>query len=811
MVIINKIKNENQTAKSNNFPLLATSFHLLIILLATIGDTVILTGRITFFLLKKAILVIRHSLHLFVLLLISSVGFWLRQTAWLQKKSVISLPQFRTVWQAGGSFWSRTYLWFKQHLNYGRRFFTKSVSGLTKIAVTLKLPIQKHLTLLPRLPAFPRLRRPHPLFTGAVLGSLFTFLFVFIPFNVYTYLTLLPNPRLLSQRVIPVTTQIFDRNGNLLYEIYNDEDRKPVPLQDIPEIVKQATIAIEDKSFYSHPGFSITSIARAAKETFVNHHTQGGSTITQQLIKNALLTPEVSLRRKIREIILAFWAERLYTKNQILEMYLNQVPYGGTAWGIEAAAQMYFGKSVENLSLAEAAYLAGLPAAPTLYSPYGTRPDLAKVRQSDVLRRMVEEEFISEEESQKALTQPIVLKPHLTNIKAPHFVMYVRQLLSQKFGARAVDQGGLRITTTLDLPLQEQVEQIVHKNIAELASLKVGNGAALVVNPKNGDILTMVGSYDYFDTTHDGNVNVVLSERQPGSSIKVVTYAAALTQGFTASSVIEDSPVVFTAAGQTSYAPVNYDGRFHGLVTLRAALANSYNVPAVKVLNRIGLQSMLDMGKKMGVTTWTDETRFGLSLTLGGGEVTLLDLSTVYATLANNGVKILPDPILKVTDYTGKIYYEKGQPTGEAVLNPGVAFILSDILSDNQTRSSAFGQQSALSIPGKTVAVKTGTTNDKRDNWTIGYTPNLVVGVWVGNNDNSPMHQYLTSGITGAAPIWNKIMTDMLKNSPNPTFIPPPQIVTKTCGGRTEYYLSGTEPKSGCNPLPSPLNPAKRT
>lgn len=689
--------------------------------------------------------------------------------------------------------------------------------------VKTKLPKLRHKQIFPKPVLIPSVSlprfswpKPHiqfhlptfsPTWGGFFLGVVATFFFVFIPYQFYSFLKVLPNPRLLSQRVIPVTTQIFDRNGNLLYEIYDDENRKPLPLADMPDVIKHATIAIEDKDFYLHPGFSITGIVRAARETFFNHNTQGGSTITQQLIKNALLTQEVTFARKIREVLLAFWAERLYSKNQILEMYLNQVPYGGTTWGIEAAAETYFDKSVKELTLAEAAFLTGLPAAPTFYSPYGSRPELAKNRQQEVLHRMVEDGYITPDQEEQAKAEEIHIRSAVTNIKSPHFVMYIRELLTQKYGARLVDQGGLRITTTLDLPLQEKIQEIVKTNIENLTQLRVGNGAALVTNPQNGDILAMIGSRDYFDETHDGNVNVVISPRQPGSSIKVVNYAAALENGLTPATIIDDSPIAFTIPGQPAYVPVNYDGRFHGPVTIRGALANSYNIPAVKILNRIGVKTMIDYGKRMGITTWNDESRFGLSLTLGGGEVTLSDLSTVYGVLANQGKKVDLDPILKITDYTGRVYYEKGFPSSSQALSPNVAYMLSDMLSDNAARTPAFGPNSALVVPGKTVAVKTGTTNEKRDNWTMGYTPSYVVGVWVGNNDNTPMDPYLTSGITGAAPIWNQIMREILKDKPDETFTVPENMVKLPCYGRQEYFTKGTEPKGGCGPLPSP-NPS---
>ena len=540
-----------------------------------------------------------------------------------------------------------------------------------------------------------------------IAGVAVTILFFFFPVSAYQWLNSLPNPKLLSLRDVEVTTKIFDRNGILLYEVYTNQNRTPLSLKEIPIYVKNATIAIEDKNFYKHQGISLSGITRAARETLLNNKIQGGSTITQQLIKSALLTPEVTITRKIKEIVLAFWAERLYSKNQIVEMYLNQVPYGGTAWGIEAASQTYFGKSVKDISLAEAALLAGLPAAPTEYSPFGNHPEKAYERMREVLRRMSEDRYITKDEEQKALSTKIVLAQRKISIRAPHFVMYVKNLLEQRYGARLVDQGGLRVTTSLDSSIQDTAQEILKNSVDSLASLGVGNGAAMVTNPKTGEILAMVGSKDYFDLEDQGNVNVTLSLRPPGSSIKVVNYAAALENGFTAATVLDDSPIVYTFAGSPPYAPVNYDGKFHGFVPLLYAFANSYNIPAVKTLARIGVHTMIEKGKLMGITTWNDESRYGLSLTLGGGDVTMLDMTKVFGTLANKGTRVDLMPILEVSDYTGHIL--ERHKTGNAVqaVKPDVVWILGNILSDNNARTAAFGPNSNLVISGKTVSVKT--------------------------------------------------------------------------------------------------------
>lgn len=643
-------------------------------------------------------------------------------------------------------------------------------------------------------------------FKAFCAGIAVTVLFVLLPYSAYQWLKALPNPDLLTNRDIEVTTKIFDRNGTLLYEIYGNQNRTPLMLSEIPRNMQEATIAIEDKSFYQEPGFSITGIIRAAYSTLFTDQVQGGSTITQQLIKSALLTPEQSVTRKIKEIILAFWAERIYSKNQILEMYLNQVPYGGTAWGIEAAAQTYFGKSAKDLNLAEAALLAGLPAAPSEYSPFGDHPEKAFERQKEVLRRMTEDKYITPAEETVALATPIHLAQMDTAIRAPHFVMYVKDLLEQKYGARLVEQGGLRITTSLDLSIEQNTEAIVKQQVESLANLNVGNGAALVTNPKTGEILAMVGSRDYFDVAHDGNVNVTTALRQPGSSIKVVNYAAALEDGFTAATILDDSPIVYTYPGSPSYAPVNYDGKFHGMVPLRYALANSYNIPAVKTLAKIGVPTMVAKGQTMGIESWNDPSQYGLSLTLGGGDVTMLDMARVFGTLANGGKTQPLIPILKVTDYQGHVLENNTLQTGTQSVRPEVAWILSNILSDNAARTPAFGPNSALVIPNKTVSVKTGTTDNKRDNWTIGYTPSYLAVVWVGNNDNTPMNPILTSGITGAAPIWHDIMESLIGSKADEVPAMPANIVSIPCYyGRPEYFIAGTQPTTGsCAPIPTP-------
>jgi 1A family penicillin-binding protein len=631
---------------------------------------------------------------------------------------------------------------------------------------------------------------------------------------VFTVFYHLPNPNRLVTREQVVSTKIYDRNGQLLYKIYRNQNRTLVELKDIPVYLIQATIAIEDAEFYNHHGLSFKGIFRAALQNLKGNKLYGGSTITQQLVKNALLTPERTWQRKIKEVILSLLVETKFTKDEILKMYLNEVGYGGAAYGVEEASQLYFDKSVGELNLAEAALLAGLPVSPTSFSPFGPHPEKAKERQELVLKRMRQEGFITKEEEEKAANENIRLAPQATDIKAPHFVMYVKELLAQKYGERMVEEGGLEVKTSLDLNLQEEVQKIVKNEINQLQGLHITNGAALATNPKTGEILAMVGSKDYFDKSIDGNVNVTLRSRQPGSAIKPVNYAVALQNGFTPATVIPDTPITYMVPGQPPYSPKNYDSRFHGNIPLRIALASSYNVPAVKVLSAFGVERMIEQGQKMGITTWDDPSRFGLSLTLGGGEVKMTDMAVVYGTLANLGERVDLNPILEVKNYKGETLEttKNKQQTTKEVLPPNITYLLTDILSDNAARTPAFGPSSWLNIKDHPhVAVKTGTTQNLRDNWTIGYTPDYVVSVWVGNNDNTPM-SYVASGITGASPIWNKIMSFLLKDLPDKEFASPEGLIKleicpstgtlpcEGCGGKWEYFLPGSEPKIHCSP-----------
>ena len=626
------------------------------------------------------------------------------------------------------------------------------------------------------------------------------------------FATQIPSPSDLTNRDVAASTKIYDKSGELLYDIYQNQNRTPIKLSDVPEHVKQATIAIEDKDFYKHSGFSISGITRSVFELIVHRKVEGGSTLTQQLVKNALLSGERTVTRKLKEFILAIQVERTYTKDQILEMYLNEIPYGGTAYGIEAAANLYFGKGAKDLGLAEAALLAGLPQRPSVYSPYGTKPELSKVRQKEVLRRMVEDKYITSDQAQAAESEQLTYRTSQNEVgfKAPHFVLYVKEKLIDQFGDKMVEQGGLRVTTSLDYKLQKETEEIVKKEVDNLKDAKVGNGAAVILDPKTGQILTMVGSKDYFAKDYDGNVNVALSPRQPGSATKPIAYAKALEKGYTASQTYMDVKTEFPGGDKPSYIPVNYDGQYHGVVQMRYGLGNSYNIPAVKNLALVGVKDVMELGYKMGLSTWEPSEEnvnsVGLSLTLGGREVRLLDLTSAFGVFANKGRQVDPVSILKVTDTKGKNLFEYHSSEGRKVLDSGIAFIISDILSDNGARTAAFGGSSVLNVAGKTVAVKTGTTDQKRDNWTVGFTPSLVVGVWVGNNDNSEMSPVVASGVTGASPIWNKIMTTALKTKSNEPFEKPENVVQMEVDGlmtgkphngspvRREYFLSSTGP-----------------
>jgi 1A family penicillin-binding protein len=627
----------------------------------------------------------------------------------------------------------------------------------------------------------------------------------------------LPSPDKVVRRE-GFATKIFDRNGVLLYDVFADQRRTPVALDEIPQDLREATVAIEDKNFYKHEGFDPLGVVRAIfNSVFRFRRLAGGSTLTQQLVKNVLLTPERAVSRKIKEFVLAVQIEKKYSKDQILQMYLNESPYGGTAWGVEAAAETYFGKKVADLNLVESAILAGLPQSPTAYSPFGQHPEAFKSRTKDVLRRMREDGYLSRDEEKQALAELETVKfaAEGASFKAPHFVMYVRQQLIEQYGERLVEQGGLKVTTSLDLKLQEEAESIVAEEIAKVENLKIGNGAGLVLDTHTGEILAMVGSKNYFAEDYDGKVNVNLSLRQPGSSIKPVTYAAAFEQGMTPAKMLVDASTEFPGgANLPEYRPKNYDGKDHGPVQLRQALGSSLNIPSVKLLQLVGVKNMLATAYKMGLTTLeptsANVNRFGLSVTLGGGEVRLIDLAAAYSAFANGGLKVEPTAILKVEDQSGKTLTEFRPVAGKRVLSEGVAFLINDILSDNNARLITFGANSLLKLANFPVAVKTGTTDDQRDNWAIGWTPDRIVGVWVGNNDNSQMKQ-VASGVSGATPIWRRIMLAVVNSQPVKGWPVPNDVTSREVDAisgliahdgwpsRLEYMIKGTEPVGADN------------
>jgi penicillin-binding protein 1C len=621
---------------------------------------------------------------------------------------------------------------------------------------------------------------------------------VFVVISILVFLVIIlfqvPNPKKLSSGDYAQSSQIFDRNGKLLYEIYADKRRVPVVLSEIPDSLKNATLAIEDVNFYKHGGFDVKGLVRGLYRTIIERRLQGGSTLTQQLVKNGLLTPERTISRKIKEAVLTIITEIMYSKDEILEMYFNQTPYGGTLWGVEAAAKGIFNKNVSELDLAESALVAGLPASPTKYSPF-SYPEAAKNRQIMVLDRMLELKMINQEEYEQAKSEELNYYISKTGIEAPHFVFYVKELLTEKYGIEKVTEGGLKITTTLDLDVQKMAEATVSAEVEKLKNYKVSNGAALITEPKTGQILAMVGSIDYFSNDIDGKYNVTTAMRQPGSSIKPVNYAVGIETGkITAASVVDDEPTCFYQENQRNYCPTNYGNAYHGLQTIRASLANSLNIAAVKVLYLNGLENFVASASAMGLNTFKDASNYGLSLTLGGGEVTMTDMATAFGVLANMGIRQDLNPILKVEDKNGKILDEYSYNPGPRVLSRETGFIIQQILSDDGARSMVFGRGSMLNIKNHPeVAVKTGTTNDMRDNWTMGYTQDYVVSTWVGNNNNSRMGG-LVSGTTGAAPIWNKIMTQLLKDKEIKQATRPAGIV----GMYVCNLTGGAVPDEGC-------------
>ena len=587
----------------------------------------------------------------------------------------------------------------------------------------------------------------------------------------------------ISERRIDQSTKIYDRTGEiLLYDMSSDTRRALVPFEDISPYAKAATLAIEDKNFYSHNGFQWTSFLRAV---LVNVSTfsfsQGGSTITQQVIKNSILTKDKTPTRKLKELILAIKLEKVLTKDEILALYLNEIPYGGTVYGIGEAAQNFFGKPASLLTLAESAYLASLPKAPTYYSPYGLNLSELETRKNLVLHEMLASNFIREEEYGDAVKEKVEFKPrgNTGSIKAPHFVFFVIDYLTKKYGESMLADSSFKVITTLDYSLQLEAEAISKKYGAiNKEKFNGENNGMVAIDPKSGDILMMVGSRGYFDKEIDGNFNVTTGFRQPGSTFKPFVYATMFKKGYTDQTILYDTPIQFAAScapdnfitDDTCYAPNNYDDRFRGPITIRNALAQSVNIPAVQGLYLAGISDSIATAKSMGIETLNDPRRYGLSLVLGGGEVSLLDMTSAYSVFANDGVRNSYNPVLWVEDSDGNVV-DRYSPSPRRVLPEKVSRLITSILSDNAARTPGFGANSALYIPSRPVAVKTGTSNDYRDAWIIGYTPNLTVGAWVGNNDNRPMEKKV-SGLV-VAPLWREYMEQILPQFPVETFMPP--------------------------------------
>lgn len=596
-------------------------------------------------------------------------------------------------------------------------------------------------------------------------------------------------------------TVVYSKDEVVLYETFGAKYRKLLEPEQFPKNMKEAVIATEDKDFYRHRGVSTRGVARALYVNFqAKEIKEGGSSITQQLVKNALLSPKKSYVRKYQEMVLALEIERRYEKEDILKMYLNEIYYGEGAWGIQDASKVYFNKEAKELTLSEVSMLAGMPKSPSTYSPI-TNPEEAKKRQKFVLESMVNQGYITKKAAEEAQNEKLTLYGQKTEIKAPHFTMFVLDQLQETYGEDMLEKGGLRVYTTLDMQKQEMAEEALSKNMAKLKNQNASNGSLVSMDPKTGEVLAMVGSNDWSDKKW-GNVNVSLTDQQPGSSFKPFTYAMALKKGWTTTTKIKDAPITFP--GNPPYTPKNYDGKFHGDVTLRKALANSLNIPAVKTLQYAGMDETIDFANEAGVATLDKKERYGLSLVLGGGDVTLLNMTDAYGTFANQGIHKEVKAISKVYDKRGDDITERKSEGGKRVIDAAYAFIITDILSDNGARTETFGPNSPLKLT-RPAAAKTGTTNNYTDGWTMGYTPNLVTGVWIGNNDNAPMKEL--PGALGAGYVWHDYMEEALADMPKEEFQKPDNVVEKWIfgngrlasasvkGATREYYVIGTEPK----------------
>ena len=597
----------------------------------------------------------------------------------------------------------------------------------------------------------------------------------------------LPDLSSFGSRKVTESTKIYDRTGNiLLFDLHDGIKRTILPSEDISPFIKNATVAIEDEGFYQHGGIKITSIIRAVLANILSgHYSQGGSTITQQVVKNTLLTGDKSISRKLKEWVLAIKLDKVLSKDAILTSYLNENPYGGSMYGVEEASRQFFGKDAKDVTLAEAAYLAAIPQATTYYSPYGKNTAALENRKNLVLQKMLELHFITSDQYAEAKTEKVVFQPQDTQgIKAPHFVFFVKQYLENILGDGALADGGYKVITTLNMDLQTKAEDLVKTTaLSNEQNFQAKNAALVAMDPKTGDILSMVGSRDYFDKEIDGQFNVAtVANRQPGSTMKPIVYSEAFIKGYTPDTMLFDLPTEFsslcdasstpldkTASSTVCYNPQNYDGIFRGPISMRNALAQSINVPSIKVLYLAGIKDSLGLAKDMGITSLTNADQYGLTLVLGGGEISLLEMTNAYGVFANDGVRVPYRPVLHLYDSQGKEVPLPSQKQAR-VLPANVAETISSILSDNTARTPAYGPNSVLYFPNRDVAVKTGTTNDSRDAWTVGYTPNLVVGVWAGNNDNSPMVKKVAGQIV--APMWSSFMKQALTLIPDERFIP---------------------------------------
>jgi len=597
---------------------------------------------------------------------------------------------------------------------------------------------------------------------------------------------------------------LLDKNDKPFFTFYEAKTKNVIPLNQIPKVTREAVIAVEDKDFYKHSGISPTSVLRAALADIQSREiSQGGSTITQQLIKNALLSSEQTFLRKYQEAILALEVDRRYSKDDILEMYMNTVYFGEGAFGIQDAADAYFGKPASELTLAESALLAGILPAPSAFSPISGDKEIAFTRQRRVLNQMAAQGYITIAEANKAKEEEIVFNPEKRelNFQAPHFAIMVKDELVKKYGEQRLANSGYIVKTTLDLTNQEYVETVVKNQVARLRGNKATNAAVVVMNPENGQILSLVGSHDWFDETN-GKINMAIRPRQPGSSFKPIVYADAIARRLiTAATELEDKAITFPGG----YKPRNYDNKFRDHVLTRYALANSLNIPAVHVLEKVGVANALEFAKKLGITSLSTTQDYGLSLVLGSGEVPLIQMTDAFAVFANGGYLVQPTTIIDIKDRNEKTIFAN-TPKKSFVLDQGVAYIISSILSDNSARQATFGNALTISRP---AAVKTGTTENYRDALTIGYTPNLVVGVWVGNNNNTPMDT--VAGSLGAAPIWRQVMEQFFKTLPRKNFTKPFSIIDQnvcredgkkaevaTSSAYVEFFLRGTIPTATC-------------